>query len=235
VRREGDTDTLSRLVTALAHEVRNPLVSIRTFSELLPESYDDEDFRVRFQELVGQDVRRIEEVIARLQSLIELPEAQRQPVDVAALLDALLDERREEIQARRLLVLKELDRSQPFALGDRDQLRAAFAGLLGKALALVPERGDVYLASKHHGSGLHGEPTVRVLLRYHNPDQPRSEIVDHEGAGIRPGGISVEETALEFVIAEAIIRAQGGALTVDNTDAQETVIVVDLPAPPSGA
>ncbi|MBW2272207.1 MAG: hypothetical protein JRG96_02980 [Deltaproteobacteria bacterium] len=230
---EEQRDTLRRLVTALAHEVRNPLVSIRTFSELLPESYDDPDFRTRFQELVGRDVRRIEDVITRLHSLTEVPEAQRQPVDVAALLDSLLDERREEIQARRLLVLKELDRNQPFALGDRDQLRSAFAGLLAKALELVPERGDVYLASKHHTAGLHGAPTVRVLLRYHNPEQARdqAEIPPRELPGAE--GISLEETALEFIIAESIIRGQGGALTVDNTDAQETVIVIDLTAPSS--
>jgi signal transduction histidine kinase len=204
----------------------------------LPENYDDPEFRARFQELVGNDVRRIEDVITRLYSLSELPDGERQPVDVAALLDALLDEQREEIRSRRLLVLKELDRNQPFAMGDHDQLRSAFAGLLAKALDLVPEQGDLYLASKHHSSGLRGSPTVRILLRYHNPaavtgEPLPAEIPPHELSDAATVGISLEETALEFVIAEAIVRAQGGTLTIDNTDSQETVIVIDLPAPSS--
>jgi len=235
---EEQLDAVRRLVTSLAHEVRNPLVSIRTFSDLLPENYDDPEFRARFQEIVGNDVRRIEDVITRLYGLSELPDAERRPVDVAALLDALLDEKREEIQSRRLLVLKELDRNQPFAMGDPDQLRSAFTGLLAKALDLVPERGDLYLASKHHSSGLRGSPAVRVLLRYHNPaaltaEPIPAEIAPHELSDAATVGISLEETALEFVIAEAIVRAQGGTLTIDNTDSQETVIVIDLPAPSS--
>ena len=43
-------------------------------------------------------------------------------------------------------------------------------------------------------------------------------------------GVTPAENALEFVIAEAVIRAQRGSLTVDGGDA-ETVVVVDLPAP----
>jgi hypothetical protein len=48
--------------------------------------------------------------------------------------------------------------------------------------------------------------------------------------GFRIEGITQSETSLDFLIAEAIVRAQGGAMTIDTTDAQETVIVIDLPA-----
>ena len=122
--------TWNRLVGAIAHEVRNPLVSIRTFSELLSEHYEDEEFRTRFADLVGADVRRIESVLNQLQGLSEVGEAKRQPVDVAMVLDALLDQAREEIQRRRLLVLKELDRERPMALADPHHLRQALSGLV---------------------------------------------------------------------------------------------------------
>jgi len=49
-----------------------------------------------------------------------------------------------------------------------------------------------------------------------------------------PGGgevVSREDTALSLLVAETLIRAQGGSLTIDSTDSQESVIVVDLPAP----
>ena len=92
------------------------------------------------------------------------------PVDVSRLLEELLDERRKAIHERRLLVLEELDRSQPRALCDPEQLRFAFEALLDKSLELVPERGDVYLASKRHASGLRGEPSIRVLLRFRGPE-----------------------------------------------------------------
>ncbi|MCG8590027.1 MAG: hypothetical protein MJE66_12120 [Proteobacteria bacterium] len=214
-------DTWRRLVGAVAHEVRNPLVSIRTFAELLPERFEDEEFRRRFADLVGSDVRRIEDVVTRLGEVSKPTEGRPESVDMAGLLETLLDEQRDRIQQRRLLVLKELDRTQPFVVGEPDRIQAAFRGLLSKALEFVPERGDLYLASKHHASGLRGDPTVRVLVRFHHPQ------AETDAAA----GVHVSETALEFVVAEAIVRSQGGTLTVDTTDAQESVVVVDLPAP----
>ncbi len=226
----GDREVWQRLIGAVAHEIRNPLVSIRTLAELLPERFEDEEFRTRFSELVGSDIRRIEQVVNQLQDMTGANSAGagRQPVDVAGLLDALLDERQDQIQSRHVLVLKELDRAQPFAMGDPQRLHGAFRGMIHRALALVPERGDVYVASKHHPSGLRGEPSVRILLRFQTGSPPpRSEIVD----GVEIEGVSESEVALEFVAADAAIRDQGGTFSMDTTDSQETVIVIDLQAP----
>jgi hypothetical protein len=220
---ERDLD-LRRLVRAVAHEVRNPLVSIRTFSELLPEHYDDPEFRTHFRELVSQDVRRIDQAVTRLQNMVDMAALKSEPVDLAHMLETLLDERREEIQTRRLLVLKELDHNLPHVLGDARQLRDAFAGLLQRALSRVLDRGDIYLASKHHLSGLGGRPSVRVLLRH---STARSES-STEGRGVRAGSVSDD---LDLVMAQTIVQALGGTLTADETEAAESVIVIDLPAP----
>jgi K+-sensing histidine kinase KdpD len=218
----ADETDLRRLVRAVAHEVRNPLVSIRTFSELLPDHYDDAEFRTRFRELVSQDVVRIDEAVGRLQSMVDLPEIKTEPVDVAHLLETLLDERRDEIQARRLLVLKELDHSVPYALSDPLLLRDAFSGLIKRALGRVKDRGDIYVASKHHASGLSGGPSLRVLLRY-TAGQAGDEAVT------APEGPHSEN--LDGVMAQTIVHSLGGQYTEDDADSEECVIVIDLPAP----
>jgi DNA-binding NtrC family response regulator len=219
-----DGSNLRRLVRAIAHEVRNPLVSIRTFSELLPDHYDDAEFRSHFRELVGEDVRRIDDAVTRLQSMVDMPEVKTEPVDIAHLLETLLDERREEIQSRRLLVLKELDHGLPYALGDPAQLRDAFAGLLDRALSQASDRGDVYIASKHHTAGIGGRPSVRVLLRSASREGPSGEGSEGDDGAARRGD-------LDLVMAETVVQAAGGTLTLDTTDAHESVIVIDLPAP----
>ena len=48
-----------------------------------------------------------------------------------------------------------------------------------------------------------------------------------------PARPSLRETVLDHVRAESAIRSQGGTLTIDTTQATETLIVIDLPAPPS--
>jgi len=218
-------DEIQRLVGAVSHEVRNPLTTIRTFAELLPTRYSDADFRSQFSELVGRGVDRIEEVVAELSQLAALSAPESEAIDVANLLEELLDQRRDLIHERRLLVLKELDKARPLAFGDSEQLREALDGLLRKCLELVPQRGDVYFASRHHDAGLRGMPSLRVLVRFNGP---RGEA---PGAGPPVAGVSPAENALEFVVAEAVVRNQGGALTVQS-EGDETVLLLDLPAPP---
>jgi signal transduction histidine kinase len=215
-------ESLRKLVGAITHEVRNPLVAIRTFSSLLPERFDDPDFRGRFAGVVADDVRRIEATVDRLARFAALGAPECKAVDVSGLLDELLEAQRDEIQTRRLVVLRELDRDQGVAQADAAQLRFAFEALLGKALELVPERGDIYVASRHHEDGLRGGPAVRVLMRFESPDA----IVPAEGVE----GISLAETALELVLADAVVRSQGGTMTASTADNRETVILIDLPA-----
>ncbi|MBW2448707.1 MAG: hypothetical protein JRG83_22715, partial [Deltaproteobacteria bacterium] len=220
----GDDAGLARLARAVAHEVRNPLTTIKTFAELLPAQFQDREFREQFSELVGRGVERIDEVVQELSQLAAFDAPVAEPVDITRLLEELLEQRRETIHARHLLVLKELDRSDPLVLGDESQLRFAFEVLLDKCLEIVPERGNVYFASKHHASGLRGLPSTRVLVRFHGPDDA------HPDPSSVPG-TSLADNALEFALAEAVARAQGGTLAVQTSEGDGTLLVLDLPSP----
>lgn len=214
---------LRQLVGSIAHEIRNPLVAVRTFAQLLPERFDDPEFRRRAVDIVGADVRRIEGVVERLSRLAELAPPEPKAVDVAQLVENALEAQRSAIQRRRLVVLTELDRTAPFALGDAEQLRFAFESLLEKALELVPDRGDLYFASKHHRSALDGGPALRLLVRFRSPD-------DLARSGEVPG-VSLGESSLEMTVTRSIVESHDGRMTVSPGDARETVVVIDLPAP----
>ena len=120
-------------------------------------------------------------------------------------------------------MLEELDRSDPTALCDPQQLRFAFEALIDECLALVPERGDVYIASRRLEGGPDSEPSVRVLLRYRGPHAERTD------AGVA-AELSPAANALSFALADIVVRAQGGSLALDTSDRSETVVVLDLPA-----
>jgi len=212
--------TWRKLARSLSHEIRNPLVSIRTFTELLPDHYADETFRLRFKELVGKDVAHIQGVLTRLSKAAERDELAANPVDVSALIERLLAARRERIVRGRLLVLSELERDEPLALGDADALEVALAGLIDRALDSLPERGDLFIASHRIERVGDGRPRLRVLLRHHDPLA--------EGGG---GELDPVNHILEYVLAETIVSALGGRLTIDPTQGPETLILIDLPTP----
>ena len=209
-----------RLARSLAHEIRNPLVSIRTFTELLPEHYADETFRARFKGLVGKDVAHIQDVVSRLSKAADRDHFAAEPVDVSVLIERLLAARRERIGKSRLVVLSELEPASPWALADADALETALSGLIDRALDSLPERGDLFIATRRVERAGDGRPRLRVLLRHHDPRA--------SGMG---GELDPVSHILEYVLAETIVTALGGRLTIDPTQGPETLIVIDLPTP----
>jgi len=61
--------TVGVLGASLAHEIRNPLVSIKTFVQLLPHHYQDQAFRDKFFRLIGDEVGRIDRLTEQLLDL----------------------------------------------------------------------------------------------------------------------------------------------------------------------
>jgi signal transduction histidine kinase len=214
--------SLQHLVSAIAHEMRNPLSTIRTFAELLPERFDDREFRSQFAELVEHDVRRIESVIQRLVDLASLSQPTPGSVDISALLEELLLDCTGLVRERQLLVLKELEAQDATAVGDAGQLRFALESMLHKSMELAPKGGDLYIASRFHPTGLRGMPAVRVLVRFGKRERSRAKS--------RFPGASSAEAALDYAIAEAIVRSQGGSFAIEVGEDYETVLMVDIPA-----
>jgi signal transduction histidine kinase len=209
-----------QLAAALAHELRNPLVSMRTFAELLPERFADPDFRTSFRDHVQDDLCKIDERLARLAHFSELGRGDRKPVNVTELLDRMLEERRGEIQRRRLLVLRELETEQPHAIGHEESLAFLFECLLALALGGDSERADLYIASHHH-SLPNGQPALRILFRFHD-GRAAAE-------GDRPD-LSPARHSLDLWLAKSALTSTGGNLSIDAGSAGETVALIDLPA-----
>ena len=70
----GQTVDLSLVIHELAHELKNPMVTIKTFAQLLGDRYEDENFRARFQEIVGGDIERMDDL---LEAMIEFADFSR--------------------------------------------------------------------------------------------------------------------------------------------------------------
>ncbi|MGI9086567.1 MAG: histidine kinase dimerization/phospho-acceptor domain-containing protein, partial [Chthoniobacterales bacterium] len=66
IRRSDRLASLGTLSAGMAHEIKNPLVSIKTFAQLLPERYQDSDFRETFSNLIGHEIDRIDSLVNQL-------------------------------------------------------------------------------------------------------------------------------------------------------------------------
>ncbi len=80
--------TIGLIGASLAHEIRNPLVSIKTFSSLLPSRFEDPEFRRRFATLIPAEVERIDSLT---QQLLDLSNPRRHQMERVSLHTAILE------------------------------------------------------------------------------------------------------------------------------------------------
>ena len=66
VRRGDRLASMGTLAAGMAHEIKNPLQTLKTFTQLLAERYEDPEFRGSFTELVGSEVQRIDRLVNQL-------------------------------------------------------------------------------------------------------------------------------------------------------------------------
>jgi nitrogen-specific signal transduction histidine kinase len=61
------------LAAGMSHEIHNPLVAIKTFTQLLPQRHANEEFRRDFTEVMGREVGRLETIVAQIQNFAHPP------------------------------------------------------------------------------------------------------------------------------------------------------------------
>jgi len=131
-RQAQEFQLLARVIARIADEIKNPLVSINTFVELIDERYDDADFRKLFSNVVRRDVRRLVQVFEKLAGLVSEGELNSTSVDVHAAVHEVMSaiELSDEGLGKRLALDVAGDRTPQLVKVDPVQFRKALSYLV---------------------------------------------------------------------------------------------------------
>ncbi|HEY0369297.1 MAG TPA: ATP-binding protein [Chthoniobacterales bacterium] len=121
------------LAASMSHEVRNPLVAIKTFAQLLPERFDDADFRREFNSIVVEEIDRLDKIINQINDFAHPPELVMKPLDLKASVKKAVEVAREKFHTNGTPIDISLPNDLPRVLGDETALTEAFAHLVANA------------------------------------------------------------------------------------------------------
>jgi PAS domain S-box-containing protein len=142
-RRAERLASFGSLASGIAHEIKNPLVAIRTFAELLPDRYSDEDFRSGFAEIVVKEITRIDDLVARLRGLAAPPAPPFGTVDLAESIDETLTLLRAKLEQQNISVRKDFTAASSRVTGDPSQLKQLFLNLFLNAVDAIGASGTL--------------------------------------------------------------------------------------------
>jgi two-component system, OmpR family, sensor histidine kinase ChvG len=221
--------TLEAFASDVSHELKNPLASIRSATELLAE-IDDPGDRERFVALVQREVTRMERLLTGLREIGEIDARLETEAPTLVDLDALLQEAAEGFRRRADNRVKLVLHAPggPIAVRARpERLLQVFENLLDNARSFSPTGGTVTVTLERdhttaavriddQGPGIPETHLDRIFDRFftYRPEEPHA----------RDG-----HTGLGLAIAKAIVEGYGGAIRAENLGEGGTRFEVMLP------
>jgi signal transduction histidine kinase len=231
------TDRLKSLETiagGFAHEIRNPLTSIKTFIQLAPERKDDPEFIREFSRIVLDDVYRIERLIEEILDYARYMEPKLTEEDVNDIVSSCLYFIDVKADSRGIKIEKELASDLPRVMLDRQQIKQVLLNLFLNALDAMGEQGGtlrvrtrkltkpggkVWAQIETEDTG-HGIQEMNLEHIFDPFFTTKHESGEHEGTG------------LGLTIVHQIIQEHHGEIRVKSTVGTGTTFIVNLPAFP---
>jgi two-component system sensor histidine kinase ChvG len=227
-------DAIESFAADVAHELKNPLTSMKSAIEMFSRAKDDVS-RARLMEIVRNDVKRIDRLITDISDAsrldAELSREASAPVDVAHLLQTIVEVYGVIGLPRGITLSLTLDIPAGATIIGRDErLGQIFRNLIDNAVSFSPDNGAVQIAA-HVANN-------RALI-----------CVDDEGEGIPPENLETifnrfyterpaehgfgKNSGLGLSIARQIADGLGGRIWAENRDTGGARFVVELPLAPT--
>ncbi len=258
MRRADKLAALGSLAAGVAHEIRNPLGSVKGLAQLLQEGLDREGTMRSYARTIVREVDRLDKVVQELLSFAQPhdKEFEAQATDLGKVIDEALLLARHDIAQDKIKVIREYKEDLPPLYADPMRLQQAFLNLMLNAFQAMPEGGELRIST---GTREKKRPVpldrhARVLQAKHLTGPGRAigeegeEFVEVQfsdsGEGISPEDMKrlfdpffttrKDGSGLGLAITHQIVSAHYGYIDVDSQPGKGTTFTVGLPLGRSG-
>ncbi|WP_429912612.1 stimulus-sensing domain-containing protein [Glycocaulis sp.] len=216
-------DAIENFAADVAHEIKNPLTSIRSAAEVLVRARDD-SARERLVSVIQKDVQRLDRLITDISNAsrldAELARDQVRPVDLVRLIRDIVRVYVDGERASPSQLVVETSLAEAFVGAREEALGRVFTNLIDNALTFSPPGGTVSITIRR-GQGQARERFI-VTVEDEGPGIPPEalETIFNRFYTQRPAGTAFgTHSGLGLAIARQIITAHGGTIHAENRTA----------------
>jgi len=221
LRRSEKLSTLGEMAAVLAHEIRNPLGSIRGTAEILRDDFQPGTPKHEFIEIQIKETERLNHVVEDFLRLARPQAAEMRRCSLREELETIVTLTANEARQRGIHLEFELPADELAATGDGEKLRQAFLNIVLNALQATPTGGSVTITACHTNN------TCEIRFSDTGPGIPAEvrERIFEPFFTTKPDG-----TGLGLAVTRKIIEAHHGVLIIDSENGTGTTVSVSLPA-----
>ncbi len=216
---------VGQMAAGIAHEIRNPLMSIKLLVQASAERHVGTGFRPRDFQVLEEEIVRLEQIVSGFLDFSRPPRLQLRPVDVKELAERVVDGVRARAELQAVSVLVEPTTGPTVASADPNQLRQVLFNLLYNALDAQPQGGLIRIRVNLDAVA-ESKPELVVSVEDAGPGLP-AEL----GERVFEPFVSTKETGLGLglSICRRIAETHGGSLTAVSAINRGSVFTLRLP------
>jgi len=222
LRRAEKLSTLGEMAAVLAHEIRNPLGSIRGTAEILRDDYRPGDPKHEFIEIQIKETERLNRVVEDFLRMARPQATEMGRCSLREELETIVTLTASVARQRSIQLTQEPVADNLTVTGDSEKLRQAFLNIVINALQATPAEGSVTISAVGSDSGCE----VRFTDTGPGIDRETLDRIFEPFFTTKPDG-----TGLGLAVTKKIIEAHNGTLEVESEVGKGTTVVVRLPNP----
>ncbi len=219
--------SIGKLAAALSHEINSPLGALRsgiqTLTTLIARQSDISEVTRELFASLQESAARIDEVMQRLQRLVNLEEAELKSANLNELLMDLTQLHAAEIQRRQVRVQFDLEQSLPTLTCRPQLLTAAFSSMLRNAIEAVNGEGRIDISTRLR------ELEVEVIIRDNGRGMAPEKAESMFDPSFKVAGNRVSSGNWSLFNARQIVYEHGGMITVQTAEGAGTSVHITLP------
>ena len=221
LRRSEKLSTLGEMAAILAHEIRNPLGSIRGTAEILKDDYKPGDPKHEFIEIQIKETERLNRVVEDFLHMARPQPVDMRPCPVQEELETIMTLLSNSAREREIKLLLQTPSSPVIIKADGEKLRQAFLNIIINALQATPSGGSVKITT-----AVHPPSYCQIQFRDTGPglETATLERIFEPFFTTKPDG-----TGLGLAITRKIIESHRGTLQVESEPGHGTTVTVRLP------
>jgi signal transduction histidine kinase len=230
LRRSESLAAVGQATTQVAHEIRNPLGSIRLGVSMLRDSVKDKE-GLNTIELVERGIKHLNNLVVDVTQFSRQKELDRAQVDLHELLERSLDLVSERIREKSTVIEKKFIDQKLIGSWDADQLRQVFVNVIANAIDASQEKDPIRISTEsvRIDGGSDGQPAksyarVTVADPGKGMDQTTREHIFEPFFSTKKRG-----TGLGLAIVKQIVEQHGGQIEVKSEPGEGSRFIIDLP------
>jgi len=222
--------TIGGLAAGAAHEIRNPLTSIKSTLQYLRKDLPED--KRHLADGITQEVDRINCIIQGLLSFSKFSELQLEEVNLEEVINQTLVLLEPEMRRHKITVTKEVGLPGYPITGDNSQLKQVFVNLLLNSIQAMPDGGTIgikIIRDDQKRQHPFGSESVCILIRDSGPGIPAASLPKVFDPFYTT---KVDGTGLGLSISYGIISKHGGEIEISSTSSganSGTIVVIRLP------